>query len=163
MNWLDHPVCGNETCGGANAGSAVISNMNVSNMVLPARHGMTQHFPMPEHVPSPAPTPRQVRTQTGASTPSWAHDSNVPKSGGNWLKTTPVGIARPVDRPAKDRVEEDHEDAPQSTGTPWWVVAFVWVSIVQSCMLCALGAFTYRLHQRVGWPSRHGHAGSPRR
>merc|ERR1712060_665314 len=52
MRWLDDRVCGNETCSGDHAGPAVISNMTVTNMVLPSRHGPTQHFAMPDNMPA---------------------------------------------------------------------------------------------------------------
>lgn len=166
MRWLDQPPCGNETCSGINAGPAVISNMTVSETLLPSGHLSPQKYALPENMPTPVPTPEA--TDLSFEQPSVPDPSQARLGRGSgvdpltWSKKKLSRVDVPSSHAqglALGEVEEPEAEAPK--GTPWWVVVFVWVSIVQSCMLCALGAFTYRLHQRVAGPSRN--AGSPRR
>lgn len=42
---------------------------------------------------------------------------------------------------------------PAAPLVPWWVYLFVWVSLLQGCLLCVLGAFTLHLHRQMLRPA----------
>lgn len=76
--------------------------------------------------------------------------------------TTTAGARLPGPGPSSGdlgHVPTEWEEPSSEVPMPWWVFLFIWISVVQTCLLCVLGIFTVHLLQQMSRPAQH--AGSP--
>mmetsp|Transcript_155299 Transcript_155299/g.377218 ORF Transcript_155299/g.377218 Transcript_155299/m.377218 type:complete len:714 (+) Transcript_155299:3-2144(+) len=63
---------------------------------------------------------------------------------------SPLASGKPA--PPAEHALGPPQPPPAASGIPWWVYLFVWISVMQSCLLCVLGAVTVHLHQQISTP-----------
>jgi len=97
-----------------------------------------------------------------AKTMSWLDQPHCPATtsctGGNAGRAVISAIRVSnglVEEPKADNNNNSSEQH-ESSGLPWWVFGFVWISAFQTCLLCGLGALTVHLYRQVARPMADG-------
>lgn len=139
MSWLDMPPCGEETCSGANAGKAIISNIVIHYGPTP----LTTPQPPTSTATTPTPPPAVLPTLPPFTPPPTTPVTTQPVV----LTMPPTPPPSTTTRELKPLVALGDQDSRHSTTTrqdgtdasgglsPWWTVLFLFIAAGLACGL----------------------------